>query len=102
MAFDATWSVGNIITVAATLGGGILAFNRIINKLTATQVTQDTAIALMAAHQESAIGLLSQSVEALRSTAIAMQPVLVEQQNQLTVTVMESEYTRRLREIKEN
>ena len=98
MAFDATWSVGNIITVVVTIGGGLLAFNKIVNKLTANQEKQEAAITLLAAHQEAAVALLAQSVDALKLTAVTMQAVLVEQQKQLSSMAVETEVARRMRE----
>jgi ABC-type transporter Mla subunit MlaD len=109
MAFDATWSMGNIITITVTVVGGIFAFNRIVNTLGAGLKDQSAAIAilakeqeaavsLLAAHQEAAISLLAQSVAALDKTASAMQGVLAEQQKQLSTMAVETEITRRLRE----
>jgi hypothetical protein len=98
MNFDASWSMGNIITIAITILGGLFAFTRIVSTLGAGLKEQSAAIALLAAHQESAVALLAQSVSALARAADAMQNVLAEQQKQLSVMAIETEITRRMRE----
>jgi hypothetical protein len=101
LAFDPTWSTGNIITIGVVVIGGLVTFYGIIGKLTGAQQKQDQALAMMAAHQEAAMGLMNQSVVLLKETAVAMQAVLTEQQAQLSKMVIETEVNRRLQALKQ-
>jgi hypothetical protein len=107
LAFDPTWSTGNIITIGVVFIGGLTAFYGIIGKLTTSQLTttaqlttaqqkQDQALELMSAHQEAAMGLMNQSVVLLKETVTTMQVVLTEQRSQLSAMVIETEVNRRL------
>src|ERR1035438_8401380 len=60
LAFDPTWSTGNIITIGVVVVGGLTTFYGIVAKLTGAQQKQDQALELMAAHQEAAMGLMNQ------------------------------------------
>jgi hypothetical protein len=96
LAFDPTWTMGNIITISVVVLGGLGTFYGIISKLTSAQQKQDQALELLAAHQEAAMGLMNQSVVLLKETAVAMQAVLGKQGDQLSSMVIETEINRRM------